>query len=40
MNEELDMEMYMKLRGGCRERPGKVVRLEGALFGVKQVGRR
>ena len=40
MNVELNVKVYMmKLPDGLRERLGKVMKLEHALYGVKQTGR-
>ena len=36
---KLDTDVYMKLPYGCGERTGKVVKLDRALYGIKQVGR-
>ena len=39
MKAELDVEVYMKLPGGYGEMSGKVLKLEHALYEVKQIGR-
>ena len=36
---KLDTDVYMKLSYGCGERTGKGVKLDRALYGIKQVGR-
>ena len=36
---KLDTDVYMKLPYGCGERTGKVVKLDRALYGIKQAGR-
>ena len=36
---KVDTEVYMKLPYGCGERAGKVVKLDRALYGIKQAGR-
>ena len=35
----LDSDVYMKLPSGCGSKTGQVVRLDRALYGVKQAGR-
>ena len=36
---KLDTDVYMKLPYGCGERTGKVVKLNRALYGIKQARR-
>ena len=36
---KLDTDVYMKLPCGCGERAGKIVKLERALYGIKQAER-
>ena len=36
----LDEEVYMKLPGGCGEKSKKTAKLERAIYGLKQVGRK
>ena len=36
---KLDTDVYMKLPNGCGERTGKVVKLDRALYEIKQAGR-
>ena len=36
---KLDTDVYIKLPYGCGEMTGKVVKLDRALYGIKQVGR-
>ena len=36
----LDEEVYMKLPGGCGEKPRKTTKLEKAIYGLKQSGRK
>ena len=36
----LDEEVYMKLPGGCGEKSGKTTKLERAIYGLKQSGRK
>ena len=35
---KLDTDVSMKLPYGCEERTGKVVKLDRALYGIKQAG--
>ena len=35
---KLDTDVYMKLPYGCGEKTGKVVKLDRALYGIKQAG--
>ena len=35
----LDFDVYMKRPSGCGSKTGQVVRLDRALYGVKQAGR-
>ena len=35
----LDFDVYMKLPSGCGSKTGQVMRLDRALYGVKQAGR-
>ena len=39
LGAKLDTDVYMKLLHGCGERTGKVIRLDRALYGIKQAGR-
>ena len=36
---KFDTDVYMKLPYGCEERTAKVVRLDRAIYGIKQTGR-
>ena len=36
---KLGTDVYMKLPCGCKERTGKMVKLDRALYGIKQAGR-
>ena len=39
MRAPLDFDVYMKLPSGSGSKTGQVVRLDRALYGVKQAGR-
>ena len=39
MKAPLDFDVYMKLPSGCGSKTGQVVRLDRALYGVKQADR-
>ena len=39
MRAPLDFDVYMKLPSGCGSKTGQVVRLDRALYGVKEAGR-